>query len=997
MSIARLTAALASGSAELTLALANLNFDVSLIKMEAPSEYRPVETALSKRTKTAAEDGEIQACARKLQALFSPILPQVPNLQRAYGSRASEIATDSRNEVSEKISVGPFADHVGIDGGSLWAAANSGQGAVAVHLLGCMLARMFTAIEATSIWEEIVNFRKDEILRRESSGDTDPRNVFTVLAAKTPLTRQHLETWDASARAWLRVADEAMKTKQTQLLLVTNNINLSVNRHSTTYADVTQAWIRAMVAVDKLVEGMPHSIVDGAVLVAISAWHLYPDMMVLGKKNTLIKQTDTFVKPGGILTLGLETIPIGEGALQGVSWSLPLACYYFYGKPITAEQSLIETGSRLNIQQLLVVALGSIFSHWTEQQFEPTKAARLVRSLWALVNRPSRLKIGTKPSSKSWLALLAKAAESLLDSKNVILQELRSLFKYGQRNCAGFLGLESGQSSPFVRLQEPQIMLPMIIHPGSHIKLLRMVSKRLDIEPTRLIIRYALPGLPGKIRFGYATIPSTMTKDKAQELHRWENASSGIPENDEKVHKLAEEDIVRPPSGVGDKDRRFFWREAPLELSPDGYINVTIDDFFGRFAEFAMFSGQADPKNPRRLKGVPCNLIFGDPSTAAIYQTYEPSRNVPSLFLADELEPLFIEGEVNLSLLLLHLTDNGSTSQEKLSDHVRALQAIATIGMIYDDFPKATIAKEFVRTSPQTALWLSGSLSSGKEPLFANPSKQHDTEQNGGFEQDLPAKALEPVCLTRRATFACIAMLESGSVNIGPDGLEAVMAMSSGDSLYVATELVHDPAHQSQSPITRIRGNIGRPGITMLIPPSRTLQWSEAQDWKLIEHASFDAQKKDCFKSTSLHLSFTEYSLAIDTGRRGVRSSEIQLLETIMSVHDKGRWIADIDILSALASPLLRRAYDGPACHHNDSESPGSCLVSLDSWDEFLDRPREDSVFRAHLNWQARLAASALSVARGDLTIVFNTQMCWACGQSERRRLGHKSKATYII
>lgn len=151
MSVLRLIAALSGGSTELTLALANLNFDVSLIKMEAPEEYRSVETALSKQTKTATEGGEIQACARKLQALFSPMLPQVPSLQTAYGSRDSDIAIKSRIESSEAIYPGPSADHVGIDGGSLWAAANSGQGTVVVHLLGCILARMFTAAEATDL------------------------------------------------------------------------------------------------------------------------------------------------------------------------------------------------------------------------------------------------------------------------------------------------------------------------------------------------------------------------------------------------------------------------------------------------------------------------------------------------------------------------------------------------------------------------------------------------------------------------------------------------------------------------------------------------------------------------------------------------------------------------------------------------------------------------------------------------------------------------------
>lgn len=47
---------------------------------------------------------------------------------------------------------GPFARYTGVDGVSLWAAATSGAGAVAIHLLACMIARQgWSLAEATSI------------------------------------------------------------------------------------------------------------------------------------------------------------------------------------------------------------------------------------------------------------------------------------------------------------------------------------------------------------------------------------------------------------------------------------------------------------------------------------------------------------------------------------------------------------------------------------------------------------------------------------------------------------------------------------------------------------------------------------------------------------------------------------------------------------------------------------------------------------------------------
>lgn len=419
MSLGRFVAALASGSQELTVALAQLNFDVSLVKLEAPMEYQPLALALPPRCKRVAEEGDIHACARKLQALFSGLLTPCPNLHKAYGSRATEITKLSTIGINEPIVHGPFAEHVGVDGGSLWAAATSGLGAVAVHLLACMLARVFTSTEATSIWEEIVTIRKKEILATSES--VGPDQMFAVLAAKSTLTREHLADWDASARAWLRAADEAMHLKHKQLFLIINNINVPVNFHGSTYTSVIQAWTRAMITIDKLIEGIPHSIVDGSVLLAISAWHIYPDMSVLGEKASFVKQQDPLVSAGGILTLGLEVARSRgkEMSIEGVYWSLPLAYYHYYGAPFTVEKTLNTDGSRLSLPQMLQVTIGAVVSGWSEPLFSAIEAATFLDTLWNYVSNPQAAQKRPKPSSRSWLGLLGQTAQSLLESKGI--------------------------------------------------------------------------------------------------------------------------------------------------------------------------------------------------------------------------------------------------------------------------------------------------------------------------------------------------------------------------------------------------------------------------------------------------------------------------------------------------------------------------------------------------------------------------------------------------
>src|SRR4051812_16478551 len=89
--ISRAQAALTSFTQETTVALASLNFDFSLVKVEAPAEYQELKGALSRKRVSAAEHGDHHRTARKLGSLFESVIPPTPNLIRAYGLRASEI------------------------------------------------------------------------------------------------------------------------------------------------------------------------------------------------------------------------------------------------------------------------------------------------------------------------------------------------------------------------------------------------------------------------------------------------------------------------------------------------------------------------------------------------------------------------------------------------------------------------------------------------------------------------------------------------------------------------------------------------------------------------------------------------------------------------------------------------------------------------------------------------------------------------------------------
>lgn len=258
-SVGKVIGALTSVSNEVTLAVAAFNMDFTLMKFEAPKEYQGLGSVLSSNRRESAEVGTEHTTARKLAALFEPIIPETPNLYAAYGERASEIAKAPAAHASKSY-IGPFSAHVGPDGTSIWAAVTSGKRAISIHSLACMLSKLFKGPETISVWVELVARRKSEIMTMLDSGSLE--DTSSILAAQQEITRAHLSAWDASARAWLLTADEAQRVKQTQLRLVLDNISVAVNNHLDLYKSVLKAWTDALVMVENLVSGIPQAVHD---------------------------------------------------------------------------------------------------------------------------------------------------------------------------------------------------------------------------------------------------------------------------------------------------------------------------------------------------------------------------------------------------------------------------------------------------------------------------------------------------------------------------------------------------------------------------------------------------------------------------------------------------------------------------------------------------------------------------------------------------------------
>lgn len=104
--------------------------------------------------------------------------------------------------------------------------------------------------------------------------------MATLLAAQVSLTRDQIAEWDNSARAWLRFADRAREEQQTKVKLVMDDIQQTITSRQTLYESVIDAWTTALEGMEALINGISQGISHSGVILALSSWHLYPNLSV---------------------------------------------------------------------------------------------------------------------------------------------------------------------------------------------------------------------------------------------------------------------------------------------------------------------------------------------------------------------------------------------------------------------------------------------------------------------------------------------------------------------------------------------------------------------------------------------------------------------------------------------------------------------------------------------------------------------------------------------
>ncbi|KAK2861102.1 hypothetical protein FQN49_004537 [Arthroderma sp. PD_2] len=941
MSIGRLQAALAAATNEVTVAAANINFDFTLVKCEAPKEYQVLGRQLSENRKERAETGSAHITARKLGALLDGICAPTPMLIKSYGVRASEIAEvarDSSPEPNDSI----FSAHTGIDGTSIWAAATSSPTALHVHLLACMIARIWGAQEAVPIWVELVKQRREDIASRYKDGEALHYSTLTA-AAQSEIPRSSLREWDASVRSWLRTADRTNTKKQQQLMLIIANVNVPINKDMRVLSSVITAWKSALDTMEKLVSGMPQAINSGPALLALSSWHLYPDLVVVCQGPKEIRFYDSAVSPGGVLTIGLANS--GDEGCGGVYWSLSLAHMHFYGNPVRAEACLNDKSSKISFNQLTQAMFGCLLGSWSLNVRQIPTAAKFFISFREAIERGSQngseseavnaRAVNFLKDSSHWWNIMAKAAAAYLDEEGEGQDAARRLTMLGLRRSSSFLPENSRH--PFFGFCDLARILSCLKGSEERVTYLRNVTSAAGAhhDPNPIFIRY-FDGEPGIGALGnFATaVPLQYPLYKRRRdsdvtimthLHyRW-LSNSGKPQPENTYRERF--------SPLGDTF-------APV-LRPDADSSRFLYAQLGSWQEYS--------------------FVYGSPKVAGIYQSSSSRANQFQSPTLRDLIWLLDQDMFSIAALL-----RMSERLDPLADVSKTMMSITMASMIYKVMPNASVSIKVLDKPIYKPKWAEGSL------LFPKFSYT-------------PKRSMEP---DRATALSCIAYMESG-LDIDPSLLTDVLALAYEDSLYLAMQLTCDPLEQcAPYELKRVLGNVGRPGITMLVPPSNPIvQQHDPASWNIINNNPFNGLPEDHFKQTSLHLSFTEYYVPLVQTANHAQDSEVFFLESVVSVHDSGRWIGDVDILRALGDTRVNKMFL-LQCTNSHPPDYSTDMISAEGWDDILDPPNKTFVVRASCNWAARLAVTAIlsqSLPKDgtgcDITIC-PKDVCWICNDT---------------
>ncbi|KAI1074684.1 hypothetical protein F5B20DRAFT_595893 [Whalleya microplaca] len=1042
-SIGRIQAGFAQATQELTVAAANLNFDFTLIKLEAPPEYRAIGNVLSPSRVHEAENGPLHVTARRLGALFDGVCPHTPTLIKAYGTRASEISQEVANTDSNASRGLDWirSEYGGIDATSIWASATSSKAALPVHLLASI-----------SLWVELIAERKREIVAQFESGGSFPTALAS--AVQQEITRDHIAKWDSSARAWLQTADATRERQYKQFLLIIQNISIAIHEaNDSLYSSVVRVWTSALVAMEGLISGSPSVVKDGSVLLGLSAWHLYPDMVVFNNPsgNTEIEMHDPLIKAGGVLSLGISDPSQREG--HGVYWSLSLAHHRYYGEATAQTRRLDIDGSRLSFSELVLVCLGSLSRGWSL----PVEGTHEVLKILEAIAQ-------TMPSKNEdgWKHIIYDSLRNFLSEQK---QAIRAVF-LGRRRPKFLPTVLTVNRKPLFQLIYLPTLLFLLKDVDRKIELLRRLGSRvhgLDGDNSVIVCYEYVREKTNTVFCSVFREEShnedelTQSRKRNTKHHRWidlpkmndaRDDVKTLETNGDGIYGMINPSdlLINPFEATPPEQKRPHTEDSSEEGSENEYryfmgrdLSPTAEFETGIDLETRVdkdVGNQKDTDLESKCTGenLELSITFDatmkeqrNPRFEKYYAAYldEVQRNYPNervRFISDKDEAWYQDifwkkvthsedPENSYDFLFGQTEDCAPDGKLPVCEHA-AIYAKGHVDIMEENYN--VVALEDVLWCFQSGLIDPNRLNTvlAQEPalaflkvlstihtLYQKPAAGGATISctivDSEFKPPIFSKKLEShdwfeahthISINQRSAIGLIGYFETGyDVSEGMKGDYNTIGLSGGDSIYILTALLSDPIVVSPDySFTRILGNTGKAGFSLLVCPSNLMarQFDRAA-WR-IEQAEFDGMAHDYFKNTSLHLTFTDWCAPIVSFQTvGQRDADVNIIETVVSVRDSGKWVADVDIYQTLVDPGLQRY--NRECSHVSAESKRaiSSMSSVESWDQVLDCADGSTVVRCFNNWVARLAVVSVLHRHGTNKdkpiVVCPRDTCWMC------------------
>lgn len=206
-----------------------------------------------------------------------------------------------------------------------------------------------------------------------------------------------------------------------------------------------------------------------------------------------------------LVTIGLTRSDGHRDENDGIYWSLSLSHYRYYGGAVSATS---DDGERFALEELHMVALGSLFGRWRASRSDPVPAAQW---FYALLQAVAHL-----VDKDHWLAILGRAARRLLNSTGDVLKVNCALLDFGYRRGSNLL-IDSSLNQPclpWFGLRMAHILSalsqPSVIDCG--IQYLREIVKTGGLSSGDALISIIKPGKDDKSDHIYATAAPHLRK-----------------------------------------------------------------------------------------------------------------------------------------------------------------------------------------------------------------------------------------------------------------------------------------------------------------------------------------------------------------------------------------------------------------------------------------------------------------------------------------------------